>query len=402
MTANLVVADPERTEKTICLAVSVNMKKLGVRNRCRVFEIPKNIDYIMAQPRMQKYIDYSANIYGIYLRYLSKDDVYAYSIDECFLDVTDYLNIYKMNSREFALFLMNKITEEIGVRATCGIGTNLYLAKIALDITAKHSEDFIGYLDEELFKQTLWNHTPLTDFWRIGNGTMNRLYKLGIYNMGQIAFADPEILYKEFGIDAELMIDHAWGIEPVTIADIKAYKPKSNSISSGQVLSRNYSYDEGLIIVKEMMEGLALNLVEQDLVTRNVSLAIGYDNKENAGYSAGSFALEYDSSSSKLLKEKISRLYSRIASRKYGIRRITISCNDIVKTGTRMKQYSLFENEEDEIQQQKENDIQKTILQIKNKYGKNAIYTALDRVEGATAIERNAQIGGHKSGENKK
>ncbi|MBQ4254356.1 MAG: DNA repair protein, partial [Erysipelotrichaceae bacterium] len=377
MTTNLVVADPERSEKTICLAVSPSMKALGVRNRCRVFEIPKNIDYIMAEPRMQKYIDYSANIYGIYLRYLSKDDVYPYSIDECFLDVTDYLKIYNMSAKEMALFLMNRITEEIGIRATCGIGTNLYLCKIALDITAKHAEDFIGYLDEELFKKTLWNHTPLTDFWRIGPGIERRLNSLGIHTIGELAWTDPELIYDEFGIDAELMIDHAWGIEPVTIADIRKYKPKSNSLSSGQVLMRNYNFDEGLIIVKEMMDLLCLSLVEKNLVCRNVSLAIGYDNKAQIPYSGGSFTLQHDTNSSNIMRTQIEKLYRKIASRKIGIRRINISCNDTVAPNTRMEQFSLFDEPQQMLQDEKELEIQKTLVSIRKKYGKNAVYKAM-------------------------
>ena len=253
MTTNLVVADPSRSEGTICLAVSPSMKALGVKNRCRVFEIPKSIDYIMAPPRLQKYIDYSAEIYGVYLNYISKDDIYVYSIDECFLDVTDYLKLYNKTPREMAVFLMGEITSQVGVRATCGIGTNLYLAKVALDITAKHSPDFIGELNEISYRETLWDHKPITDFWRVGRGTAKRLAKYGIYTMGDITEADEDLMYKVFGIDAELLIDHAWGLEPTTIKDIKAYKPKSNSLSRGQVLMRDYSFEEGRLIVKEMM-----------------------------------------------------------------------------------------------------------------------------------------------------
>ena len=267
MTANLVVADSERTDKTICLAVSVNMKKSGVKNRCRLFEIPKNIDYVIAPPRMQKYIDYSCAVYDLYLDYFSKDDVYVYSIDECFIDITPYLNIYKKTPREMAEFLLKEISRKIGIRASCGIGTNLYLTKIALDITAKKADDFIGELNQETFKETLWNHQPLTDFWRIGPGTQRTLNNIGIYTMGQIAWASEEKLYEVFGIDAELLIDHAWGIEPVTIADIKEYQPKSNSISQGQVLAKDYSYKQAEIIVKEMMDLFSLQLVDKQLYT---------------------------------------------------------------------------------------------------------------------------------------
>ena len=258
MTTRLVVADPTRTDKTICLAVSPALKALGVKNRCRVFEIPKTIDYIMAPPRLQKYIDYSAEIYGIYLKYISKDDIYVYSIDECFMDITKYLKLYNKTPRKMAMFLMDEITREVGVRATAGIGTNLYLAKVALDITAKHAPDFIGELDEMSYRTKLWDHKPITDFWRIGPGTARRLAKYGIYTMGDITLADEDLLYKVFGIDAELLIDHAWGYEPTEIKHIKAHKPKTNSLSRGQVLMRDYKFDEGRLIVKEMMELLAL------------------------------------------------------------------------------------------------------------------------------------------------
>ena len=224
-TTNLVVADPERTDKTICLAVSPAMKKLGVPGRCRVFEIPKGINYIKARPRMQLYIDYSADIYEIYLKYIDKNDIHVYSIDEVFMDVTDYLGLYGMSPRQLAQTIMDEILREKKIASACGIGTNLYLAKVALDITAKHSEGRIGILDENDYRDTLWDHRPLTDFWRIGRGISERLAKYGIYTMRQIAHGDPKMLYREFGIDAELLIDHAWGRETVTMADIKAYEP---------------------------------------------------------------------------------------------------------------------------------------------------------------------------------
>lgn len=236
LTANLVVADPERTEKTICLAVSPAMRAKGVPGRCRVFQIPPDIEYIMAPPRMQLYIDYSADIYAIYLQYISKEDIHVYSIDEAFMDVTDYLPMYRMSAKELSVKIMGDVYAATGITATCGIGTNLYLAKIALDITAKHVEDHIGVLDEASYQKTLWSHKPLTDFWRIGTGIAKRLESAGIYTMEGIAKADEAMLYRMFGIDAELLIDHAWGRETTTIADIKAYRPKENSISSSQVL----------------------------------------------------------------------------------------------------------------------------------------------------------------------
>ena len=267
MTARLVVADPERTEKTICLSISPAMKALGIHNRCRVFEIPKSADYIMAQPRMQLYIDYAAGIYGIYLKYISKEDIHVYSIDECFMDVTNYLPLYQMTARELGQTIMADIFREYGIRATCGVGTNLYLAKVALDITAKHSPDFIGELDEETFQRTLWDHKPLTDFWRIGRGIAAKLEKYGIHTVGDIAGTDEDFLYKLFGVDAELLIDHAWGRETATIAAIRSYKARTNCLTSGQVLGCDYSFDDAKLIVKEMMDLLCLEMVEKNLVS---------------------------------------------------------------------------------------------------------------------------------------
>ena len=272
MTTNLVVADPERSEKTICLAVSPSLKALGVHNRCRVFEIPKNIKYIMAEPRMQKYIDYAAEIYAIYLKYVSPDDIHVYSIDEVFMDVTKYLVLYQTDAKSLAKRIMDDVLCKIGVRAACGIGTNLYLAKIALDITAKHAEDFIGILDEETYRKTLWDHRPLTDFWRVGPGIAARLESKMLYTMGAVARAPEELLYRMFGIDAELLIDHAWGREPVTIADIKAYRSKTNCLTSGQVLMRDYSFEEGELIVKEMMDQLCLEMADKGVATDSITL----------------------------------------------------------------------------------------------------------------------------------
>ena len=259
--ANLIVADLSRTEKTICLAASPAIKALGVSSRCRVFEIPKNIKYIAATPRMALYMEYSARIYSVYLKYISKEDIHVYSVDEVFIDVTDYLTMYQMSAKELGIMIIDDIVATTGITATCGIGTNLYLAKIALDITAKHVDDHIGYLTEELFCETLWDYRPLTDFWRIGPGTAKRLESIGIFTMRQIAMADEDMLYKMFGVDAELLIDHAWGVEPTLISDIKTYSPTSNSITSGQVLDRDYAHEEGKLIVKEMTDLLCLDLV---------------------------------------------------------------------------------------------------------------------------------------------
>lgn len=400
MTTNLVVADPERSEKTICLAITPSMKALGIKNRCRLFEIPKNVDYIIAPPRMQKYIDYAAEIYAIYLRFISKDDIHIYSIDEAFLDITDYLSTYQMTAKALALMLMGEILREVGVRATCGIGTNLYLAKIALDITAKHAPDFIGVLDEISFKEILWDHKPLTDFWRIGKGTATTLERYGIKTMRQIAEMDEDFLYSLFGIDAELLIDHAWGREPVTISDIKAYKPKINSLSSGQVLMRDYSFEEGRLIVREMMDLLCLDLVDKGLVTDSVSVYIGYSNALHDDPVRGTAKLNKYTSADSVILPAVTGLYDRIVDRKKPVRRINISCNHVTEDDPNVSvQLSLFDNIEEDASEKRNQKVQKAVLDIKKKYGKNAVLKGMNFSEAATTRERNRQIGGHKSGE---
>ena len=393
MTTNLVVADPERTDKTICLAVSPSLKALGVRNRCRVFEIPPHLDYIMAEPRMQKYIDYAADIYAIYLRYIAPRDIHVYSIDEAFLDITPYLDRYHMTPREMALFLMGKISEEIGVRSTAGIGTNLYLAKIALDITAKHSPEFIGELTEESYRQTLWDHRPLTDFWRIGRGISEKLASRGIFTMRQLAMADEDMLYRLFGVDAELLIDHAWGRESATIVDIKAYKPKINSLSQGQVLMRDYSKAEAHVVVKEMMEAMCFDMLDKGLVTETLGLFVRY---AGGGGANGSLSLEKASSAAALLIPKIEELYLKITPDGASVRGIQMWCGGVVPAGGDEQLSFLGENETEA--EQKSLSLEKSLLSIKKRYGKNAVLRGLDFEDAATARERNMQIGGHKKG----
>ncbi len=396
MTTKLVVADPSRSEKTICLAITPAMKALGIHNRCRVFEIPKNVKYIMAEPRMQKYIDYAAEIYGIYLKYISKDDIHVYSVDEAFIDLSRYLVRYGLTAKEMAVKLMTEVLERTGIRATCGIGTNLYLAKIALDISAKHSPDFIGVLDEASYQKTLWEHKPLSDFWRIGVGTARRLERYGITTMGQIAHANEDMLYNIFGIDAELLIDHAWGREPVTIADIKAFKPKTNCLSSGQVLMRDYSFDEAKLIVREMMDLMCLDLVEKELVTASVSLYVGYSNALHEEPAKGSARLASPSSADTVLIPAVTALYERIVDKSKPVRRVNISLNNVTaEAGSR--QLSFFDAQgEAELRNHR---AQKAVLGIKKKYGKNAVLRGMNFEEASTTRERNHQIGGHKSGE---
>ncbi len=394
MTTDLVVADPERTDKTICLAVSPSLKAKGVKNRCRVFEIPDGIEYIMAPPRMQKYIDYAAEIYGIYLQYIAPEDIHVYSIDEAFIDVTNYLWLYNMTAKELAVKLMDEIYNKIGVRATCGIGTNLYLCKIALDITAKHSPDFIGFLDEEAYRQTMWNHKPLTNFWRIGGRTAERLARYGIFTMGDIAKTPEDILYKWFGIDAELLIDHAWGRESTTMKDIKNYRAKSNCLSSGQVLMRDYSFMEARLIVKEMLDLLCLDMVSKNLITDSISIYIGYSNTLAVPGAKGTANITKKTNADSLIIPAVTALYNHIVNPNYPIRRINITCNRVTSDNC-AEQLTVFD-EDDTI---KNKVIQETMLGIKARYGKNAILKGMNFEEAATTRERNQQIGGHKSGE---
>lgn len=393
LTARLVVADPERSEKTICLAVSPALKQMGVPNRCRVFQIPKEIPYKMAPPRMQLYIDYAAEIYGVYLKYIAKEDIQVYSIDEAFLDVTDYLHLYQMTALELGRKIMQDILDTTKIPAACGVGTNLYLAKVALDIMAKHETDRIAYLDEARYREKLWKHKPLTDFWRVGRGTVERLSNMGICTMEEIAHARESLLYKAFGIDAELLIDHAWGREPVTIADIKAYRPKNTSFSSGQVLPRDYEYEEGVLVVKEMADLLCLDLVDQDLVTSHISLVIGYSNQKCFEPAKGSTTLRSATSSNRRLLSYVEQLYRRIVRPGAYIRRITLTY-----TGVMTEDYQQFDLFSDPEETEKDVKAQRAAISIKQRYGRNAILKGMNLEESATTIERNGQIGGHKSG----
>ena len=395
LTTDLVVADPDRTERTICLAVSPSLKAKGIKNRCRIYEIPENTLFITAKPRMSLYIEYSARIYGIYLSFLSKDDIHIYSIDEAFLDVTNYLPYYHMTARTLATKIMSKILAQTGITATCGIGTNLYLAKIALDIVAKHAKPDkngarIGVLDEETYCKTLWDHLPITDFWRIGHGTERRLGRYGLHTMGQVAHADEDLLYRTFGVDAELLIDHAWGRESVTMADIKAFQPQSSSLSSGQVLHRGYTKAEARLIVREMADSLSLDLVEQGLVTSSITLQLGYSFQLGTPPASGTVATGGATSSTKKIMEYTTGLYDRIAKSNDLVHRVTLCFNQIEPEIA--QQYDMFSAPE---KQDKERRMQAAIISIKQKYGKNAIVRAMDLQEAATTMDRNEQIGGH-------
>ena len=480
LTTNLVVADPSRTEKTICLAVSPSLKKYGLSGRARLFEViqkvnaannirklkapnhvfsgssddstelQKNpslkIDYIIAPPRMARYMEYSTKIYNIYPKYIAPEDIHIYSIDEVFIDVTHYLSTYNMTARELAMTMIQDILDTTGITATAGIGTNMYLCKIAMDIVAKHIEPDkngvrIAELDEMSYRRLLWNHKPLTDFWRVGRGYSKKLEKIGLYTMGDIArcsigkstdYYNEELLYKLFGINAELLIDHAWGYEPCTMEDVKAYKPETNSISSGQVLHCPYEFDKARLVVKEMIDLMALDLVDKGLVTNQIVLTIGYDienmtDKNRSQSYKGTVTTNYygkkvpkpahgttnlpkQTSSTTLITNAVMELYDKIVNKKLLIRRINIVANKLVdehsvKNANKYEQLDLFtdyeilkkQREKENAESEREKRMQNTILDIKKKFGKNAILKGMNLQEGATAKDRNNQIGGHKA-----
>lgn len=385
----LVVADASKGKGAICLAISPALKKLGVRNRCRLFEIPNNIEYISAMPRMKVYMQKSAEIYGIYLKYISKDDILVYSIDECFLDVTTYLNLYQMDARSLAKQMIDDVYRTTGITATVGIGTNLFLAKVALDISAKHSAFNMGFLDEELFKMTIWHHKPITDIWNIGRGIANRLLKYGVDDLYGITQVEESLLYKEFGVNAEFLIDHAHGIEPCTIKEIHNYRSKNNSLSNHQILPEDYQYDDAYLVLKEMIELQVLELVNRSLVTNSISLGIGYS-KDVIKPTGGSKKLFGYTNSYQEIKNAFCEIFEQTTDRKNLIRRIGIGLNNVVDES--FLTIDLFTDVE---QLKKENNMQKAILNIKRKYGKNAILKGMNLEEKATTKKRNKLIGGH-------
>lgn len=385
---NLVVADPSRGSGGICLAISPAMKNLGIKNRCRLFEIPKNVKYITALPRMKKYMEYSANIYSIYLKYMSKEDIYIYSIDECFFDFTPYLSSYGKTPREFAVMLMEAVMKNTGVCATAGIGTNLFLAKVALDITAKHVSDNIGFLDENEFKKTIWHHRPITDIWNVGRGIAKRLEKYGIQDLYGVAHMDESILYKEFGVNAEFLIYHSKGYEPCTIKEIHDYKPKTESISNGQILFNDYNFDDALIVLYEMVDQLVLELTQRKSKTNSISLYIRYS-KECTASTGGTRKLNFRSSSYSKISAEFEKLYRETTKKNYPIRQINVGLNHIEED--EFQQLDLFDKVDDD----KEIKVQKGIIEIKNKFGKNAVLRCSSLQDKATARIRNKLVGGH-------
>lgn len=386
---NLVVADPTRGGGAITLAATPAIKKIGVASRGRIYEIPENIQYIIAPPRMKLYMEYSAKIYKIFLKYISSDDIHVYSIDESFLDITSYLKLYNMSAKQLAKTILDDVYNETGITATVGIGTNLFLTKIALDITAKHSADNMGYLDEDLFKQLIWHHKPITDIWMIGPGTARRLAKLGIDDLYGVAHYPENYLYKIFGVNAEYLIDHAWGREPTEIKDIKAYTPSSNSISNSQILFEDYNYQDAFLVMKEMVESNVLSLTEKHLVTNHISLYIGYS-KNKRTPSRGSCKITNTTNSYKLLLQEFIILYKRIVDTNYPIRQIAISFGNVINEC--YEQFDLFTDYEDI---EKEKRVQEALVNIKNKYGKNAVLKGLNFYDKATQRKRNGLVGGH-------
>jgi len=392
LTTRLVVADPSRGKGALCLAVSPALKELGVKNRCRLFEIPENIDYICAIPRMKRYMVVSANIYSIYRKYVAEEDIYVYSIDECFIDVTSYLKLYNMDVKDLAKKMIDDVFKNTGICATAGIGTNLFLAKVALDITAKHVPDHIGYLNDELFKEHIWHHKPITDVWNISRGTAKRLLKYGVNDLYGITTLNEDLLYKEFGINAEILIDHAYGIEPVTIKDIKGYKSKSNSVSSQQILFENYDYDSALLALKEMVDLSSLELIEKKIVTSSISLYIGYTDDLRSP-TGGTRRLNEFTQSRERLMEYFITLFKETTDPNFLIRRVGIGFGNVVD-----EKYETVDLFTDENKLKKEKELQKSIIEIKKKYGKNAVIKGMDLEDKATTIKRNELVGGHNAG----
>lgn len=414
-TTNLVVADPDRTEKTICLAVSPALKAMGLSGRCRVFEIPAGVDFIMAKPRMRRYMEVSADIYSVYLRYVSPEDIHAYSVDECFIDATPYLALYQVSAREFAVMLMDAVLAETGICATAGVGPNLFLAKVALDITAKHVEDHIGFLDQAEFERTIQGHRPITDIWNIGPGIAKRLAKYGVYDLRGVCEMSEATLYREFGVNAEYLIDHAHGVEPCTIADIHAYEPSGHSLMNGQVLPCDYSFDEARDVLKEMVDQLVLDLADKRLVAESISLYVGYakergeraDGEDGAFFDGGhgrrpasgkrafphTGATRRQPDRTNLFSKLMPRfldLYDETTRTDAPIRRLNVGFGGVLP-----EEFATMDLFTDEAAEAEERSLQRAVLDVKRRFGKNALLRGTSLKEKATARERNEQIGGH-------
>ena len=390
---NLVVADSSRGRGAITLAISPALKKMGVKNRCRLYEIPSFIKYEIATPRMKKYMEYSGRIYRMYLDYLSAEDIHVYSIDECFIYLSPYLSLYRKTPKELTKMLMDEIFNRFGICATGGIGTNMFLAKIALDIQAKHKPDNIAFLDEEKFKEEMWHHTPITDFWNIGKGTARRLEKKMIYDLYGVAHCEPAVLYKEFGVNAEYLIDHAWGREGCTMKNLQNYHSKTHSISNSQILFEDYCYNDAMIVMLEMVEFLSLKLVETQCLCKSISLFIRYS-KDCRMPTGGGRKLPQATDSYQILEGYFLELFKRTTFFDSPIRQIALSANDVV--GLAASEISLF-NAYD-VDEEQDRNLQQAMLDIKAKYGKNSILRGISYHTKATGKIRNQLIGGHNGG----
>lgn len=391
-TTNLVVADLSRGKNALCLAITPKMKSYGIRNRCRLSEIPAEVKYEVAIPRMKLYVDYAADIYDLYLDYFSPKDIHVYSIDEAFIDATDYLKLYNIDKFVMAQKLLNEISDRFKIPATAGIGTNLYLAKIALDISAKHKKSRYAYLDEETYISTLWEHRPITDFWMVAKGYQARLASHGMYTMKDVALAPQELLYKIFGVNAEILIDHAWGREPCLISDIKSYDSKSKSVSFSQILPRNYTYDEAKTVLIEMVIHGAERMMYQKVVTDRVGLYIGYGDSSIPS-SKGMVKMSVTTSSSRLMTPYFIDLYERIAAPDKAIRQIGLEFADVVD-----ESQESFDLLIDPNIAEKERRSERAVMNLKEKYGRNSVLRGINYVEEATQRERNEMIGGHRAG----
>lgn len=383
----LVVADSQRGKGAITLAITPKLKNLGIKNRCRLYEIPNHINYLIACPKMSDYIKYSANIYEIYLNYFDKNDIHVYSIDEAFIDITNYIKLYDLTPKQLGIKLKKEIYRKTKIPSAVGIGTNLFLAKIALDIVSKKTPDGIAYLNEELFIKKLENHLPLTDFWQIGTGITKRLNKLNIYTLKDIKTTDESILYKEFGINAKILIDHAFGIEPTTILEIKEYKKKSQSLSSGQILFKNYNFDQAKTLLKEMVDNLTLELFNKSLKAGVIYLAIGYKNYKKT---KNSVKLKTQTNRYNELIKEFLKIYDKYTLKDELIRQINISFFDL--SANKEEQLNLFENIND---LKKTDELTNVLLDLKDKYGKNIILRAVSYYEESNQMVRNNLIGGH-------
>lgn len=388
----LVVADASRGLGAITLAISPALKQLGVKNRCRLFEIPSNIEYMAVKPRMRRYMEVSASIYGVLLDYVAPEDIHVYSIDEYFIDVTPYSRLYKKTWRELALLFKQKVLEQTHIHATVGLGSNLFLAKVALDVLAKHEPQGIGVLNEELFKEKIWHHQPITDIWQIGKGIAGRLHKYGVVDLHGITTVPEDRWYKEFGVNAELLIDHAWGRETCTMKEIHAYRPAKHSLSRGQILLRNYSYEECFVPLREMVESLVLELIAEEALTKYISVGVRYADRTVKG-TGGSRRLSKYTCSLDVLSQTVLTLYKDTAHPHQAIRQLSVGFDDLVNREAVPWEEDLFSMSQG--REEKAYQVERTVLTIKEKFGGNSILRASSLQEEGTMQFRNTLVGGH-------